>query len=151
MYVYLIQHGEAKPENIDPNRSLTEKGRSDVAKTAKFMEKTGVRVDEIWHSTKLRAKQTAEIVSKLMPAKVIEKEGLKPNDQVTPFVEKINKLNKDIVVVGHLPFLQKLSSYFLTGSESNEVVKFKQGGLVCLQKTDSTWCVACMITPDLIL
>jgi phosphohistidine phosphatase len=151
MYIYLIQHGEAKPENIDPDRSLTDKGVEDVIKTSNFMKNAGVKIDEIWHSTKLRAKQTAEIVAKAFSSTAIEIEGLKPNDPAAPFVEKIRKIDKDIAIVGHLPFLQKLASLLLTGSESNEVVLFKQGGLVCLQKSDSSWCVACMITPDLII
>ena len=148
MNIYLIQHGEAMSEELNPERPLTEKGKSDVSKTAAFMKKAGVKIDEIWQSTKLRAKQTAEIAAQTLGIKnVIEKEGLAPNDPVAPVADMINKSNKNIVIAGHLPFLSKLTSLLINGSESREVVKFKQGGVVALERTDSGYLISWMIVP----
>jgi len=37
MQIYLVQHGESKPEEIDPERTLTESGSRDVHKIADFL------------------------------------------------------------------------------------------------------------------
>ena len=56
MHIYLVQHGEAKPEEIDPERRLTENGTRAVQKVADFLRKSsGLEVDTIWHSGKPRA------------------------------------------------------------------------------------------------
>ena len=34
MNVYLVQHGEAKPKDVDPSRSLTERGREETERVA---------------------------------------------------------------------------------------------------------------------
>jgi phosphohistidine phosphatase len=38
MYLYLVQHGEAKREDEDPARGLTEKGTKDVHQVAQFLQ-----------------------------------------------------------------------------------------------------------------
>ncbi len=145
MRLYLIQHGEAKPENIDPARGLTDKGIADAKKVAEFSK--NIKVGEIWHSTKLRAKQTAEIFAEVLGKKAIEQEGLKPNDPVSPIVKKIDK---DLMIVGHLPFMEKISSLLITGSEDNRPVIFQQAGIVCLKNTDSKWGLSWMATPEVL-
>ena len=39
MQIYLVQHGESKSEEIDPERKLTESGSRDVQKIADFRER----------------------------------------------------------------------------------------------------------------
>jgi len=73
MLLYLVQHGEAKREEEDPARPLTDKGKSEVEKIASFIAKTGIHIERILHSGKLRALQTAEILaSHLKPPRGIE-------------------------------------------------------------------------------
>lgn len=145
MKLYLIQHGEAKPEKIDPARGLTDKGIADATKVAEFSK--NIKVAEIWHSTKLRAKQTAEIFAKALGKQAIEQEGLKPNDPVSPIVKEIDR---DLMIVGHLPFMEKISSLLITGSEDNQPVIFQQAGIVCLENTDSKWGLSWMATPEVL-
>jgi phosphohistidine phosphatase len=144
MKLYLVQHGEASSEEPRP---LTAKGKSDAQKVAQFLKKNNISVDEIWHSTKLRAKQTAEIFAQALGMNAIEKEGLKPNDAVSPVAEKIDK---DLMIIGHLPFMTKLSSLLITGSEDNQPVTFKQAGVVCLEKADSKWGLSWMVIPEVL-
>lgn len=140
MNLYLVRHGEAADEKTDPARPLTEKGREEIARAAASLKKSGARIDEIWHSGKLRARQTAQIIGDpLGIGSVIEKEGLKPNDPVAPIAELIDRSEKNILIAGHLPFLGKLAALLLTGSEEREVVRFKSAGLVVLEKSDSSW------------
>lgn len=74
MKLYLVQHGEAKRKEEDPSRPLTNKGIKDAEKVAKYISKLEVKAKKIFHSGKLRAKQTAEIYAKhLKPEKVFQK------------------------------------------------------------------------------
>jgi phosphohistidine phosphatase len=153
MKLYLIQHGEATTEEVDPSRPLTAKGRSDVEKIASFLKGAGVRPSAILHSGKTRARQTAEIIAaQLSPGcQVKEREGLAPNDPVTALIKEISGMANDLMLVGHLPFLGKLAAMLLAGSESKNLVAFRQGSVVCLQRNeDKTWQVAWMLTPEVI-
>jgi phosphohistidine phosphatase len=128
MPTYLIRHGEAVPENVDPNRPLSKQGVAEVTDSMMRLAAGAPRIDEIWHSSKLRAKQTAEIAAKILGVKkVIEKEGLKPNDPVAPVAELLKSTKKTILIAGHMPFLGKLVSYLKTGFEDKEKFDFGSG------------------------
>ncbi|MFC1655649.1 phosphohistidine phosphatase SixA [Patescibacteria group bacterium] len=149
MKIYLVQHGNQLTEDVDPQEGLSDKGRSDCEKVASYAAKEGIKVDAMFHSVKLRAKQTAEIFAKhLLPeGQLEEKEGLKPMDDVTIWVDQ---LQDGLMLVGHLPFMQKLSSLLLTGNAEKPVITFQQGGIVCLKKDkDGNWSVRFMVTPNL--
>ena len=153
MKLYLIQHGESTTEEVDPSRPLTAKGRSDVEKIAFFLRGAGVRPSLILQSGKTRARQTAEILAtQLGPDfQVKEREGLAPNDSVHGLLKEVSEIPNDLMIVGHLPFLGKLASTLLAGSEVKHLVAFRQGGVACLQRNeDQTWQVAWMITPELL-
>ena len=82
--LFLVRHGEATSKEEDPERPLTKVGRSNVVRIADWAASIGIRVDEIRHSGKLRAEQTAEIFSECLnaaPPRVVS--GLAPNDDVT--------------------------------------------------------------------
>ena len=113
---------------------MTDKSRRDVEKTALDLKKQAVEIDEIWHSPKLRAQQSAEIVSQILRIdKVIEKDGLKPKDPVDPIASLIRQSDKTLLIAGHLPYLAKLASLLKTGSEDKEVATFRQGIAVKLE------------------
>jgi phosphohistidine phosphatase len=154
MKLYLVQHGEAKSEIEDPDRSLTANGEKTVAKVAKAAKKMDVRPTKIFHSGKKRAQQTTEIVGAglQVPDQNIEAvQGLNPNDDVHPWLEKITKEQQDIMLVGHLPFLERLTSLLLCGDANARVVLFRYGGMVCLeQKNDSNWAVAWVLRPEMV-
>ncbi len=61
MTLFLVQHGEAKPEIEERARSLTERGTETVGLMVDWAARTGITVDEIRHSGKRRAEQTATI------------------------------------------------------------------------------------------
>jgi phosphohistidine phosphatase len=154
MKLYLVQHGEAKSELEDPERSLTAKGKDEVDRVAQAARKMDVKLAKIYHSGKKRAKQTAEIIGSGLnvPEQDLEAmQGLNPNDDVRPWLEKIPKEKKDIMLVGHLPFLEKLTSLLLCGNENARVVLFRYGGMVCLeQKEDNKWAVKWFLTTEMV-
>jgi len=128
MLVYLFRHGEAVPAEVDPARPLSEKGQAEVEATAKELLSEGVQVSEIWYSGKLRAKQTAEIIARILNVtNVIEKKGLNPDDPATPIADLLRQTDKNILIAGHLPFLPKLAA--LLKPELGKV-EMKTGGVI---------------------
>lgn len=153
MRLYLVQHGEAASKDVNPERPLTEEGKENSAKTAKFLNSAGITVDVIWHSTKARAIETAQIFEKELTPKegTLQKEGLAPNDTPAEMFSEVKSLSKDIMIVGHLPFLQKLASLVLLNSETNEIIRFNMGGVVCLEKNEKdTWELIFEVIPALL-
>ncbi len=154
MDVYLMQHGEAAAEADDPARALTGAGQAAVARVASRAQAAGVRIDRCLHSGKLRAKQTAELLAAAVGSNRVEpRDGLAPNDPITPTVEWLGaeSADKSIAVVGHLPFLDRLASSLIADDQDAEVIRFQMGGLVKLvPKPDrGGFAVAWMLSPDI--
>jgi len=136
MKLYLIQHGEAKSEAEDPERSLTIKGEEEVHRVAKAAEKLDICPSKIYHSGKRRAQQTAEIIADPLNVPIQAAQGLNPLDDIRPWVEHISKETADLMIVGHLPFLDKLTSFLLCGDEKARLVSFHYGAIVCLEQKE---------------
>jgi len=154
MNIYLMQHGKPVPKEKNPDKPLSDRGRNDMMKMAGFLKKARIQVETVFHSGKPRARQTAEIISsKINPGKESQKkEGLSPLDDVKAIAEEIKQREKDFMIVGHLPHLQKLVSFLTTGSDSRQVVSFQQGGVVCLRTNDEelNWTIAWMLVPEIL-
>lgn len=152
--IYLVQHGEATAKDVDPERPLTEKGTNDVECTARLLKNSGVRIERIFHSGKLRAAQTAGILAAAMPAGV-EPESIKhinPNDPVPDFASSLDKFGSGSMFVGHLPFMEKLAGYLLNKDEESRIVEFKPGSVVCMSAADDAdWRIEWMIRPELVV
>lgn len=153
MILYLVQHAEAKSEEEDPSRGLTEKGFQDIKKIAEYVSRFNIRVSRIFHSGKTRALQTARVLADyLKPEKGIsETDGLAPLDEPEIWAERISKMDDDIILVGHLPHLGRLSSLILCGGKEKNIIDFKIGGIMCLEKfEDGNWSIEWIITPGVI-
>lgn len=153
MNLYLVQHGKAVAKEVDPDRSLTGQGRVEVKKVAAFIERLNLTVGWVWHSGKTRAAQTARILAEVVKADkgVLQRDGLAPNDDVANLADELNAANQDIMIVGHLPFLSKLASLLISGSESTNVVAFKNGGVVSIRRSEQNqWQLSWIATPGLL-
>lgn len=153
MFLYLIQHAEAKREEEDPERHLTEKGKVDIKKVASFVSQKGISITQIFHSGKTRAFETAKVLGEhLKPEKgLIEAEGLSPLDEPALWSERLSKMDQDIAIVGHMPHLGKLSSLLLSGDAQKDLIDFKMGGIVCLRRfEDGKWKLQWMIVPEML-
>ncbi len=154
MTLYLVQHAKAASAQADPERPLTEDGRRDIQKIAAFIKTLNLSVDYLWHSGKKRAAQTADALAEVVEIRIetTARDGLAPNDDVTVIKNEIEAAQHDIMLVGHLPFLDKLASLLLTGSESASAVAFKNAGIVCLDCCDENqWQLNWMIIPELLI
>ena len=179
MKLYLLQHGDALPEEVNPDRPLSEPGRDDVKRLAEFVGRCGIRVQRVHHSGKTRARETADIVAvKMAAGATIEATaGLNPNDAVEPWVERINMSpltptlslkgrggnkvisregnnagwKQDTLLVGHMPFLGRLAARLLSGNGSSQFVAFKPGSMLCMERDETgRWGIAWMLRPELL-
>ncbi|MDY6880227.1 MAG: phosphohistidine phosphatase SixA [Desulfatiglans sp.] len=152
MALFLVQHGQSLPKDMDPDRSLSKEGKETVSRIASVAAGYGVFVSMIKHSGKARAQQTAELIASfLQPEKGVEEtDGLNPMDDVKAFAETIDQ-REDVMLVGHLPFMERLVSYLITGSVDVSVFKFQNGGIVCLDKDPDkkTWFIKWTLMPQI--
>jgi len=156
MRLYLIQHAMAKSKEEDPARPLSEKGKEDIRKVAGFLKGYGKsRIREIKHSGKTRAEQTAQVLAKVLspPEGISQADGLEPLADTKIWVKRIASIAKsqDIMLVGHLPHLSRLASRLICEDEEQNVVRFRQGGIVCLERDEAeNWSLGWMIIPELL-
>lgn len=154
MLIYLVQHADAKKEEEDPARPLSERGMKDIEKVASYVSQLGVKIHKIFHSNKLRAKQTAEVLTAtLKPEKgMSEVDGLAPLDDPNIWATRLKDVPDDVMLVGHLPHLARLSSLLLCGNTDKNTVSFRMGGIVCLKMDEvGVWSLQWMLTPDIIV
>ena len=154
MNLYLVHHAEAKQKEEDPERSLTDNGIACISRMAFFIARcTDIAVARIIHSGKKRALQTAEILAKeLNPEKGIE-QGLElnPISQPWSWVESLAQVEEDVMIVGHLPHLRRLIALLLCQDESNQIVEFKNGGVISLVRNESgMWTMRWMLIPQIL-
>jgi len=152
MELYLVQHGEAKSKAEDPQRPLTERGREEVQRVAAFAAKAGLEAGQIRHSSKRRAEETASILAEhLSPAEgVLAISGLTPMDDVRPIAQALHKGTAPLMLVGHMPFMDRLAGLLVTGDPDRSVVRFRMGGIVCLEGAGDDWAVKWVIRPELV-
>ncbi len=154
MDVYLVQHAQSKPKEEDPARPLTADGVKTIEKVASHCAKMKLSADQIYHSGKLRAQQTAEVLAKHLnaPNIVQAKAGLDPLDPVGPAKSWLEELAgrglKSVAVVGHLPFLDKLASLLVAGNENAGIISFQNAGVVKLvpKSPGEGYCVQWILT-----
>ncbi len=153
MPLYLVRHGEAYSEAADPDRSLTEAGKATVDAMAQLATSFKIPVSQISHSGKTRARQTADIFSKyLKPAAgVTEIKAINPNDDVTKIAPELDPA-LNTMLVGHLPFMERLVSYLITGSPDKSIIKFQAGGIVCLDQIEKngSWHIKWALMPKMV-
>ncbi|MCP4433174.1 MAG: phosphohistidine phosphatase SixA [Gammaproteobacteria bacterium] len=152
MKVYLVQHGINHPENEDPQKGLTDQAKLDVDKMGAFIGQMNQQFEAVFHSDKKRARQTAQILGKHLKHTlgVHETDCLGPTDDIDVWLNRILCSDGDPVLVGHLPFLDKLASRLITGDENKQIVSFKNASMACLEGDDDSFSVKWVITPDMI-
>ncbi len=135
MALYLVQHGKSLPKDRDPDQGLSKEGIAETERMANLARDHGVTVFQIRHSVKTRARQTAEIFARSLNPKqgIREVSGIKPLDDVAAYTAKINP-DDNVMLVGHLPFMERITSYLVTGSIDQAVFRFQNSGIVCLDK-----------------
>ncbi|MEZ5357814.1 MAG: phosphohistidine phosphatase SixA [Candidatus Zixiibacteriota bacterium] len=153
MKLYLVQHAKADVKAGETERTLTEEGIAELLKIASFL-KIHARVSPhtIFHSEKIRAKQTADILAEHITPQHIQEvpTGLAPMDDPGEWVKKANELTDDCMIVGHMPHLSKLATTLLERKDDKMSISFRNSGVVCLQYIDNDWTLLWTVIPEIL-
>ena len=136
MRLYLVHHGVAMSGEDDARRPLSPVGLAGVARVAAKAARLGAKPDVVWHSGKLRAKQTAqEFWRACNPlAEFSASRDLQPDDQPQWIRDRLRGETRDIALVGHFPHLLRLLSLLTSGGEAG--AEFPVNGVVALATDD---------------
>ena len=146
--LYFVQHGIAEPKEVDSSRPLSKTGVDITNQIAGYLNKHGIVIDEIFHSGKLRAHQTATIFAeKLNISTITQLEGMSPNDDPAILISKIT--GDSAMYVGHLPHVQKVVSKIITGDENIKVIDFQNSAVACIEKDGNKGYLKWFLTPEI--
>lgn len=150
MAIYLVQHALSLPKDIDPEKGISPEGRTTAQTIAGVAKGYGIKVSQIRHSGKKRARETAEIFAQaLQPGGgIIEMQGLAPLDDVTLITDQLDPAS-NVMLVGHLPFMERLCAYLVTGTATRPVFRFQNAGIVCLDHHPDfdSWVITWSLSP----
>ncbi|MBI9101867.1 MAG: phosphohistidine phosphatase SixA [Spirochaetales bacterium] len=150
MYLYLVQHAKAMKADEGAERGITEEGEDETRRVAQCLHRVKPEIHVIWQSGRKRARETAEIIGEELDCerRIMEHSHLGPTEPVEPVVTLLENNHNNIMIVGHLPYLSRLSSQLITGSQELPVINFTNSAVACLEKTDAQWTVCWMLTPE---
>lgn len=111
MRVVLVHHAEAESPAVDPQRPLSVRGHAQAEAMAGRVQEAGFVPAVIWHSGKLRARQTAEAyLRRTNPfAEFRMVRGLRPDDPPDWLRDALGAETRDAIVVGHMPNISDLA------------------------------------------
>ena len=140
MHVFLVHHGDAVGPEVDPRRPLSPAGRVTVERLAAEAATRGAHPAVVWHSGKLRAKQTAESFWRACNAlaEFSASKDLQPDDPPQRMRDRLMGETRDVLIAGHYPHLPNLLSLLV---RSDALGPFPQNGVVALATADGgeTW------------
>ncbi len=149
-----MRHATAEANGAGLERALSEIGLMEASKVADFVgQGNKVKVKVILHSGKLRAHQSADIIaSRLNPTpRVMEGNGLDPNADPEVWIDRALAMEENVLLVGHLPHLSRLTSCLLNQDESKETVDFPPAALVCLSRhEEGKFLLDWKVTPEVL-
>lgn len=150
MALFLVQHGICLSKDKDPEKGLSTAGAEQTRLIAGVAQNYQVPVKKIIHSGKKRALQTADILKDalLSEGNVEQVDGIRPMDDVVSFAQSIDP-NENMMVVGHLPFMERLVSHLTCNDTAQRVYKFQNSGIVCLDCEDRDWFIKWTLNPDI--
>jgi phosphohistidine phosphatase len=136
--LFLVHHGDAVGPQVDARRPLSERGRAAAEELAGKAAKTGANPAVVWHSGKLRAKQTAEIFWRACNALAdfSATRDLQPDDPPAWMRDRLRHEPRDLLLAGHFPHLPGLLRLLVP-----DAAAFPMHGIVALETTDEgeTW------------
>jgi phosphohistidine phosphatase len=132
--LYLVRHAIAAERGPDwpddTRRPLTERGIRRFTAAVDGLRAAGVRIDEICTSPLVRARQTAEILSRRLAGKPAVKtlDALAPGHEPELVLAELARITRatSVALVGHEPGLGQLAAH-LIGSQAP--LAFRKGGV----------------------
>jgi phosphohistidine phosphatase len=130
--VVLVHHADAVGPHEDAARPLSERGRRQAEQLAAAAALAGIKPAAIWHSGKLRARQTAEAFwrhcNPFAEFKMVR--GLRPEDSASVARDLIEIEDRDLLLVSHMPLLPELARALRPAGEPIPL-----NGLIALERT----------------
>jgi len=119
-------------------RPLSSLGRAATERIAGLAAQRGVKPDVIWHSGKLRARQTAEEFWKACNpfAPVTAERGLLPDDPPQWMFDRLTGETRGVLIAGHMPYLPRLLALLTASSAARS---FPLHGCVALEPYGEWW------------
>jgi phosphohistidine phosphatase len=138
LVLYLVHHGAAVGPDVDPRRPLSDGGRAAVERLASAAAARGAKPAVVWHSGKLRARQTAESFWRACNAlaEFSATRDLQPDDPPEWLRDRLVGESRDVLIAGHFPHLPRLLNALL--GDSARVETFPPHGVVALRSEDGT-------------
>lgn len=138
--LFLVHHAQAVGADEDPQRPLTADGHAHAGRVAAGAHARGVKPAVIWHSGKLRARQTAEHFWQVCNplANFAAARGIQPGDPPEWIRDVLHGDERDIMLVGHMPHLGKLLD-LLVRRDSPGASAFPAHGMVALEHVAGGW------------
>ena len=137
MKLFLVHHGDAVGPDVDTRRPLSAGGQKDVTRIAADAAARGAKPAVVWHSGKLRARQTAEACWRACNpfAEFSATRDLQPDDLPSWMRDRLRGETRDILIAGHFPHLPGLLTLLLAPCD-DRVLTFPQHGMVALATDD---------------
>jgi phosphohistidine phosphatase len=136
-FVLLVHHGDAVGPAIDPMRPLSSVGRAATERVAMAAAARGAKPDVVWHSGKLRARQTAECYWRACNpfAPITAERGLLPDDPPNWIRDRLIGETRSILLASHMPYLPRLLALLAPASTGS----FPLHGCVALESDGDAW------------
>ncbi len=158
MHLYLSQHGDALAKSEDADRPLSDKGRKDVSRMASFLARSRLPLAGVVHSGKLRAQQSALLYSEGLAAGRVVHDcayPIAPNDPIEPLYKALldqSDIEDNVMIVGHLPYMNRLVSRLVAGDETANCVQFEPGCVISLVSgiDQTSWVIQWVVRPSLL-
>ena len=74
--------------------------------------------------------------------------GLLPQDDPAPAAAALATAQESVMLVGHLPFMNRLGALLVTGDPDRDVIDFTPATIVCCAQEPSGWSVKWILAPQ---
>jgi len=148
----LVRHGQANNATVDHSKGLSETGLNEIGKMAKILQNIKFELDEVRHSGKTRARQTAEILAGAIGCqeKLVKVNVMMPSDPPENIIPGLRQTDLNLMLVGHMPFMGELASRLVSGGPPTGQFSFETGAMLCLHKQNDLFSVEFYVSPRLV-
>ena len=138
MKLFLVHHAEAVGPEMDTRRPLSAGGEEHATRLAVETAARGAKPVLVWHSGKLRARQTAQAFWRACNAlaEFSATADLQPDDPPSRIRDRLVGETRDILIAGHFPHLPRLLSLLVADGAGSAT--FPQHGVVALESSDES-------------
>ena len=139
MRFIIVRHGEAEYHNEDDTRKLTPRGRKEAESTGRFLNYLNVKPRYIIHSIKERSHATALIISEILNATngLHFEKNAGPDGDLHHIMDIVMNVEDPVILVSHIPLVNKISNYLLSGDHTRTILRFDTGTVLILDRNNN--------------